>query len=213
MDELELLKKDWQKGRDNFPKHSAKDIYKMIHSKSSSIVKWIFIISLIEFAFWLLISFLLKDAEWNQKFEEYNADAIWIPIVVAGYIILAYFFYRFYMNYRNISTTDSAKLLMENILRTRRTVKHYVAFNLIYMALGVFVVLGIQMNRDNDMRAVIEQASADGELFKFYAMAILITLATLAVLIGVFLLFYFLIYGLLLKRLKRNYGELKKLEV
>jgi len=213
MDELELLKQDWQKEKSNFPKHSAKDIYKMIHSKSSSIVKWIFIISLLEFAFWAIISFALKDAEYNQKFKEYHADAIMIPLMVVGYLILFYFFYKFYMNYKTISVTDSAKNLMETILKTRRTVKHYVVFNITYLALSVFVVLGIQMKKDEDMLAVIEQAAANGELFKFYAMTILIALAVVIVIGGLFLLLYYFIYGILLKRLNRNYRELKKLEV
>ena len=55
MDELELLKKDWKKDHTDFPKLSYNEIYKMILKKSSSIVKWIFIISLLEFAFWSLI--------------------------------------------------------------------------------------------------------------------------------------------------------------
>ena len=37
------------------------------------------------------------------------------------------------------------------------------------MALSVFVVLGIQFNKDEQMISLIEQASANGELFKFYA--------------------------------------------
>ena len=117
------------------------------------------------------------------------------------------------MNYKTISVTDSAKNLMETILKTRRTVKHYVVFNITYLALSVFVVLGIQMKKDEDMLAVIEQAAANGELFKFYAMTILIALAVVIVIGGLFLLLYYFIYGILLKRLNRNYRELKKLEV
>ena len=49
MDELELLKKDWQKDDNNYPKKSYNEIYKMILKKSSSIVKWILIISILEF--------------------------------------------------------------------------------------------------------------------------------------------------------------------
>ncbi len=63
MDELELLKKDWQKEDSKYPKLTYNEIYKMILKKSSSIVKWIFIISLLEFVFWTLISFGLKDTE------------------------------------------------------------------------------------------------------------------------------------------------------
>lgn len=213
MDELELLKKDWQKEENNFPKLSYNEIYKMILKKSSSIVKWIFIISILEFVLWAVISFALKDADYNQRFKEYHAENIMIPFMVLGYVIIAYFLYKFFMNYRTISVTDNAKVLMENILKTRRTVKQYVAVNLGFMIVSAFVVLSIQFNRDEQILSVIEKASANGELFKFYAVTIIVTLLVLAALIGIMLLFYYLIYGILLKRLNKNYRELKKLEV
>ena len=213
MDELELLKKDWQKEGNSYPKLTYNEIYRMILKKSSSIVKWIFIISIIEFVLWTVISYALKDADYNQRFKEYNAESIMIPFLAIGYIIIAYFLYRFFMNYRTISVTDNAKVLMENILKTRRTVKHYVAVNLGYMVVSIFVVLSIQFNRDEEMISIIDKASANGELFKFYALSIIIILVVIALLIGVFLLFYYLIYGILLKRLNKNYRELKKLEM
>ena len=212
MDELELLKKDWNKEDNKYPKLTYNEIYKMVLKKSSSIVKWIFIISILEFVFWSGIAFVLKDADFNKQFENYNAESIMIPFAVLGYIILAYFFYAFFMNYRTISVTDNAKLLMENILKTRRTVKQYVGFNLIYLAVSAFLVLGIQFNRDENMISAIEQASANGELFKFYAITIIATLIALAILIAIVLGFYYLIYGILLKRLNNNYKELKKLD-
>ena len=213
MDELELLKKDWNKKDSNYPKLSYDDIYKMILKKSSSIVKWIFIISLLEFVFWGVISFALKDTESMQRFKNYNADNIIIPLTIIGYIILAYFFYLFFKNYKTISVTDSAKVLMENILKTRRTVKKYVAFNLIYLVFSTIVVLFIEFDKDAELINQVEQASANGEVFKFYAIIIITTLLLLAVVIGVLLLFYWLVYGLLLGRLNKNYEELKKLEV
>ncbi|MBU2938409.1 hypothetical protein KO494_02555 [Lacinutrix sp. C3R15] len=214
MDELELLKKDWKKeDASRYPKLTYNEIYKMILKKSSSIVKWIFIISILEFILWSVISFGLKDADYNKRFESYHAENIITPFIVLGYIVLAYFFYRFYMNYRNISATDNAKVLMENILKTRKTVKQYVGFNLIYLALSSFIVLAIQFNRDEEMLGYIEKASANGELLKFYAVTILITVAAIAILIAIILGFYYLIYGILLKRLNSNYKELKKLEV
>jgi hypothetical protein len=213
MDELELLKKDWQKDNNKYPKLSYNEIYKMILKKSSSIVKWIFIISLLEFVFWGIITFALKDTESMKRFESYNADAIIIPLTIVGYIILAYFFYLFFRNYRTISVTDSAKVLMENILKTRRTVKQYVAFNLIFLVISTIVVLFIEFDKDTELISQVEQASANGEVFKFYAMIIFATVLILAVAIGVLLVFYWLVYGLLLGRLNKNYKELKKLEV
>lgn len=93
MDELELLKKDWKKGEDNYPKLTYNEIYKMILKKSSSIVKWIFIISLLEFAFWTGISFLLKDNKNAKHFDELESDFLLIPFAILGYVVLAYFFY------------------------------------------------------------------------------------------------------------------------
>ena len=52
MKELDLLKKDWNKQNTDFPKLSYDDIYKLIHKKSSSIVKWILIICIAELIFW-----------------------------------------------------------------------------------------------------------------------------------------------------------------
>ncbi len=213
MDELELLKKDWQKEDSKYPKLTYDEIYKMILKKSSSIVKWIFIISLLEFALWTLVSFGLKDTESMKRFEQYDADMILIPITVLGYIILAYFFYLFFKNYKTISATDSAKNLMENILKTRRTVKYYVAFNLIYLVIATVVVLFIEFDQDQQLIGKLNEASANGEVFKFYATMIISVFVVLGIFIALLLLFYYLIYGLLLKRLNRNYKELKRLEV
>ncbi len=54
MEELDLLKKHWKKESD-LPKISKDEIGVIIHKKSSSVVKWIFIISVIE----LLLGFVL----------------------------------------------------------------------------------------------------------------------------------------------------------
>ncbi len=213
MDELDLLKKDWKKDDNKFPKLSYNEIYQMILKKSSSIVKWIFIISLLEFAFWTFISFFLKDTESMKRFEQYDADAVFIPLMVVGYIILGYFFYLFFKNYRTISVTDNAKVLMENILKTRKTVKQYVAFNLIYLVISTVVVLFLEFDRDQQVIDQVNQAAANGEAFKFYAGIIIVTVLLLAAAIGLLLFFYWLVYGILLKRLNRNYKELKKLEV
>jgi hypothetical protein len=66
---------------------------------------------------------------------------------------------------------------------------------------------------DENSRALLETAQANGELFKYYAGIAIVTLIGLVIAISVLLLFYWLIYGILLKRLNRNYYELKKLEV
>jgi hypothetical protein len=213
MDELELLKKDWQKDESSYPKLTYNELYKMILKKSSSIVKWIFIISILEFVFWIFISVALKYSGYNDDMVNIESSTIFIVLSIGTYIILAYFFYRFYINYKTINTTDNASRLMENILKTRRTVKQYVAFNLMAMIVSVGILLPYFMNNDPNTKTIIDNATANGEIFKFYAGIIIVTLLILAVVIGVLLLFYWLIYGILLKRLNKNYRELKRLEV
>lgn len=213
MDELELLKKDWKKSDANFPKLSYNEIYKMILKRSSSIVKWIFIISLLEFLFWTLIAFAFKDSKSMQEFNNLNVDYLIIPITIIGYAILAYFFYLFYRNYQKISATDNATVLMQNILKTRRTVKNYVAFNLVYLVAATAIGMFIQFDQNPEIIDLAHSAAADGNLLVFYARVILITAVFLVGAIAILLFFYWLIYGILLKRLNKNYKELRKLEM
>lgn len=212
MDELDLLKKDWNKGESAYPKLTYNEIYKMILKKSSSIVKWIFIISILEFTFWIAISFLLKGSSYSGKLDALNMNHILIPISIISYGVLIYFFYLFYKNYKTISATDSSKTLMENIIKTRKTVKYYVVFNLATLVVGACIGAFYSFNHNPVFSDKLELATASGEIFKLYAGIIVVTILVLAVVIGILLLFYWLIYGILLKRLNRNYKELKKLE-
>ena len=63
MDELELLKKDWETSSKNYREFNKEELYKLIYKRSSSIVKWIFIITLLEFGFWTLISLGFNGSE------------------------------------------------------------------------------------------------------------------------------------------------------
>jgi ABC-type uncharacterized transport system fused permease/ATPase subunit len=67
MKELDLLKKDWQKRADSFQQVSEKDIYKMIHKSSSSVVRLILIIGIFEFLFWIGISLFSNNDEYFNK--------------------------------------------------------------------------------------------------------------------------------------------------
>ena len=69
------------------------------------------------------------------------------------------------------------------------------------------------LNKDKEFIDIIDKAAANGEVFKVYAVTILVALVFLAIVVALILGFYYLIYGLLLKSLNRNYIELKKLEV
>jgi hypothetical protein len=212
MDELKRLKKDWKENL-KFPKLSKDEIYKLLHKKSSSIVKRIFVFSLIEFGFWTLLSFVIKDNEAQQRFDQYEMDHITLPLMVIGYAFLFYFFIMFYKNYKSISTTENSKGLMEQILKTRKTVKHYVIFNLVFLYISIVIGLFIELNNNPDVALRTAEFTASGDYYIFYGIMLATTLLMMALLTAILLGFYYLIYGILLKKLKNNYKELKKIEL
>jgi hypothetical protein len=201
MKELDLLKKDWQKSEGSFEQLSEKDIYAMIHKKSSSIVKWILIVSILEFVILNGIGLLLPEDhsnEFNDKFDFY------INILeIFSYGITIYFVFLFFKNYKSISVISSTKELAESILKTRKTVKYYIRYNISYIILIMISFVAYTIYTD-----FITKNDFSSEM----TIAIVGLLFLSAIIIALMWGFYQLIYGFLLKKLKRNYEELQKIE-
>jgi len=211
MDELELLKKDWDKSTKNYPNLSKEEIYSIISKRSSSIVKWIFIISILEFILWTAISFFGDSNELLEKIQADDFAFIYYTMIIISYIIIFVFMYLFYKNYRNIAVTENTKVLMEQVLKTRKTVKQYVIYNLSMMALSILLGIIMELSTNPEIQILLTDIESKGEnnIFIFYLIITIISLIAIAVTLSLFLGFYYLIYGLLLKRLKKNYKELK----
>ena len=214
MDELELLKKDWDKSSMNYPNLNNEQLYKLINKRSSSIVKWIFIISLLEFSGWILISFLFDGTESLEKMNNYNVEHIFYPLTIFGYLVLFVFFFLFYKNYKNISATDNTKTLMKQILKTRKTVKQYVIYNLGFVYISIVLVVYIELTNNPEVQTMLTSIESEGanNIYIFYLIVVGLSVLAMAVIAAVLIGFYYLIYGLLLKRLKSNYKDLKALD-
>jgi len=210
MDELELLKKDWKKEQTEFNTFADSDIYSMLHKKSSSIIKTLFYISIAEFAFWILVNtlpYFLSDS-YREKLEASYENPLFVGLSFLSFGVIILFIYLLYNSYKSISITDNAKKLMESILRTRKVIKYYVIFNLVMIFISIPLSLYFEFNQNPEFHERV--ASMDsGQMLVLYLITTLVT----GVIILIFWLFYRLIYGILLKRLNRNYDELKKLEV
>lgn len=213
MDELELLKKDWQKKEGHLPKLSYEDIYKMIWKKSSSIVKWMFYISIIEFVFWATINLVFTDAESWELFRTLHVYEITLTITLINYAVLLYFIFKFYSNYRKISFTDSSKKLMKTILCVKRTVTQYVWFNIAIFTVSLVIGLYGSVRYGPDSKKILDAAEHAGNQTIFWILTIGATLVMVVILLLLVWLFYKLLYGILLKRLKKNYEELRQLEI
>lgn len=210
MEELDLLKKDWKKSTASFEQISELELYKMIHKKSSSIVKWILIISILEVLVWTMLGFAFNSDDYLEKISKSNLEVVFKVMNVVGYAITLLFIYLFYRNYIRISTIASTKQLMRDILKTRKTVQYYVYYNLIMIAYSMVVGFIIAFTFSPEIDLLKEKIVSNNK-----AMAITISLLFLVTVLifGAFWLFYRLLYGTLLRRLLANYRELKKIDL
>ena len=212
MEELDVLKKAWKKDENSFGQLTEKDIYGMLHQKSSSIVKWILVISIIEFIFWNVISFAFSDDQYQAKLKAYGIEDIMMVINIVNIIVIIGFIYVFYKNYKSISTLDSTHQLMKSILKTRKTVQHYIWYNFFIITLTIVISIVMLFYHNAAMISLMDKQIAAGHQTLFICICVCISIAFIATIIGLFWLFYRLLYGILLKKLFANYKELKKIE-
>lgn len=211
MKELDLLKKDWNRKETDFPKLSYNEIYKIIHKRSSSIVKWIFIICIAELLFWTFLNFLIPES-YLDVYAKFHLQKFLVVTQVLHYIILFIFIFLFYKNFKSISVNDTTNDLMKNILKTRKTVNYYVYYNIILYAI-ISIVFNITMFSQPDiLLEVMSPQNVDVDRGTFINVLLVVQIATFFIICGLLWGYYRLIYGILLKRLNRNYKELENLE-
>jgi hypothetical protein len=203
MKELDLLKKDWQKSEASFEQLSEKDIYAMIHKKSSSVVKWILIVSILEFVILNGIGLLLSD----DRMKTINSNHPYLHIIdITNYIVIAGFIFLFYKNYKTISSLDSSKKLITGILCTRKIVTYYIFWNIIIGGIvGVYTGIasfndGYNIDHPSQYKKVLDENN-------FFVIGLMMVITMIII-----WLFYKLLYGNFLKKLKVNYEELQKIE-
>ena len=211
MDQLDKLKKEWQNREQELPKLSYNSIYNMLLKKSSSIVKWIFIISILELLFWIGLNLVIPEDNLKLINEMGIGDIMHYSNIV-HFIIFGVFIFLFYKNHQSIKVTDSTKMLMQNILKTRKTVRYFVYYNLGMLASGLIITDIYFYSRSQKLYEIMNFASK-GIPEKGFATTFIISQIIVGILVvGLLIAFYWMIYGILLKRLNNNYKELKKLD-
>lgn len=211
MKELDLLKKDWKKQDDHFPHIKTEMIYTMIHKRSSSLTKWILIIAVIEFIFWFSLALLNNTENSLEYLRRLHFYKINIILNVVNFSILAFFIYLLYKNYRSIRTTDNARQLMYKILKIRKTVNYYVLYNLTMLFISTLMVMTAMYFYDPMAQKLLRITSDEGGSIGSWGL-LFISITFIIILLLVFWLFYKLLYGIFLKRLRKNYKELNKLD-
>jgi len=213
MDELELLKKDWKMREQKQPQLSYDDIYTMLFKKSTSIVKWIFIISIAELIFWTGLSFFTPKSSY-EILERFGVSQILWMTNIINYLVFIGFIYLFYKNYTAIKVTDSTKQLINSIIKTRKTVRYFVFYNVAVFALIlIFINILYYFKSDVLMEIIGEKYGKIKDAAAFLNNFFIIQIVLGVFMLGLLLLFYRLVYGILLRRLKNNLKELEKIEM
>jgi hypothetical protein len=208
MEELDLLKKEWQK-TGNYQPVSEVDIYRMLHKKSSSVVRWILVISVLELLIFRGLDFFIllfdsKEILILKQIELYDFETI---LTFVNVLILLIFIYFLYKNYVKIDNDSAVKQLMENILKTRKIVQYYVNYNLVMIVFTfLFTFYKLIISGKFIKNPMIVSNLNSGFVYLTLFIGVLIVL-------GFFWLFYKLLYGILLKKLKNNYTELLKIDL
>lgn len=197
MDDLELLKKDWDTNKGDYKKFSEDEIYKMIKKKSISISHLLFGIGLFEIFIWMSFDYFYT---FNYPISRYIIFIIFVGLMIYGYY--------------KIRTEDNVKKLMKSILRLRNCVILYVILTLGIILFDIIIdfdshvhhlLAGWESGEKGEKYSVSPKDVTPG--FISYLMFVLMA----SFFIGILILIYRKTYGKLLKKLKLNYTELTKL--
>lgn len=201
MDELDKLKGAWGKG-DASPAFSHQDISGMMHRRSKSIVKWIFIISVIELLLGLALGFsidldLSAEPRWTRI--AYRVlDVVYYPVII-------YFIYQFFQSYVGLKNTVSVKAHLDAVMRSRHYVEQYIRFNIYFLFPG-FVI--------NLVEEAIEssQKGSWGYVLFMTVCYLLVMVIFYYLIIRLMKFYYRVLYRRLISKLEHNQEELARVE-
>ena len=205
MDEFKSLKEKW--ANQKFDKqYTVEELNGFLQKKSKTSIKWIFYLSVAEFFLYISFPFIIPN--YYESFDYYKSLNLFefsIATSIIGYIILVYYMLRFFKNYKRISVTDSVKGHLSTILNTRRAVNQYIYFNLGILLIFLIVVMFSAFKFDENLIAL--QQENNSVIMIVFIIGLLVSL-----IIGVFGLLYYFVYGRFLNPLKKNEKELMNID-
>ena len=205
MDEFKSLKEKW--ANQKFDKqYTVEELNGFLQKKSKTSIKWIFYLSVAEFFLYMSFPFIIPN--YYESFEYYKSLNLFefsIATSIIGYIILVYYMLRFFKNYKRISVTDSVKGHLSTILNTRRAVNQYIYLNLGILLIFLIVVMVYALRFDENLIALQQEKNS-------IVMIIFIIGLLVSLIIGVFGLIYYFVYGRFLNPLKKNEKELMNID-
>jgi len=193
MKELDLLKKIGTTIRKviyNF----RKGIVCHVAQKSSSIVKWILIISIMEVVLWTVLSLVFNTDAYLEHLKHPEIVLFTKVLTYVNYAVILVFIYLFYTNYVKISATVATKQLMNDILSTRKTVQYYVAYNLGMLVFCLIIGFAIAFAYNPEMSILKDKIAHNPKILAVTIGIVLLTIGLFFCVFGLFTVFYTAFY-------------------
>lgn len=216
--DLDQYKTSWQQ-QEVLPKYDSTEILKMLNKKSRNYVKYILWISIVEFFLILAVSLyysyqgndgeslihILEKMQVKMTPEILNTIDVFYNIMkYLSIIIVLFFVIKFYLNYKKINVESNLKKFIQQIIVFKKTVNRFILINILFLlvmtlAMGAFVTKVISQ----------QNIEMDNPTFVGFILGFLISLILS---VGLVILYYRLVYGIIIRRLSKNLEQLKEIE-
>lgn len=219
--DLDNLKESWKKDQISAHKYSRAELIRMLNKKSTNNVKYIVIISIIEFIVVFLSLFITSvdksilnnlDAEAQENYLRNARISQYLSYV--NIVISFIFIFYFYKCYKKINILNSTKEFINNILKFRKTVNIFIIVNF-FLGMIILFLTGYYSFMGGFRKAFIDGYSNEIEKVhlpihspKYMLIFIIISFFLIAFVV----VYYLLVYGVLLRKLKINLRELQKID-
>ena len=216
--ELDRLKKTWQEH--HVPQvYDSNQIMAMLNNKSRTYFKYILWISIAEFLVFILANiYTIFYSQNNNTFIniigklgvkstpeiEMNFEHLYLGLKMISLAMTATFVYLFYKNYKKINIESNLKKFILQIIKFKKTVNAFILSNVILLLVFTVVLTGFTFY-------VLDNQNIEMNNNTFWGVVIVLVLMTL-VSIGLILLYYRVVYGIIMSRLDKNLKQLKAIE-
>ncbi len=216
--DLDSFKKTWQE-QPVQPKYDNNEILKMLNRKSRNYVKYIFLISVVEFLFFSVLGlFYLVPEEESDSFRkmlerlgaqeapevENNFGHVYLAIKILSLLITAYFVLKFYQNYRRIKIEENLKGLITRIIKFKTTVNAFILISIVLLVVFTFVLTAFIFYTLNSQN--IQPTGSN--------LTIIIVGIVVSTLLAISMIWFYyrLVYGTIIRKLDKNLKQLKEID-
>lgn len=216
--DLDSLKKTWQE-QPVQDKYNDNEILTMLNRNSRNYMKYIFWISVAEFAIFSVFGLyyfiqgnennsfliLLEKLGIHKNPEiEYNLDAIYFTVKIITLIVTGYFVIKFYKNYRKIKVDEDLKNFITRILNFKKTVNAFIITNIILFVMFTLTLTLFVLYTISSQNLILESSTITGFILGFALSTVICVLLIWC--------YYRLVYGIIMTKLNRNLNQLKEID-